>query len=111
VDSVLEKMKNHILAEVKKREEEEKQKQEEEKQQEVENLTLDEFEPILEDVSFNESEEIPFYEPNEYGIMPDPFADEELLTEKTYHIKATAEEHEKIKRFLFNLDVAVGIDE
>lgn len=110
IDSVLGKLKNHVLSEVKKREEIERKKQEEsqkreEKQQKIEDVTTEEFEPIEEDVSFDESEEIPFSD----GLMPDPFAEGEKII--SYSITASEDKHNEIKQFLSNLGVVVRTDE
>lgn len=110
VGSVLEKMRNHILAEVKKREEEERRKQEEaQRQEELKESKQKDFDPlasfIQEDVTFEEPEEIPFSD----DLMPDPFADEESTV--NYRIIASEEKHNKIKRFLSELGVVVRTDE
>lgn len=104
IDTVLEKMKNHVLSEVKKREEESLKRDEELKKQE-ERLTSEEFEPIQEDVSFDEPEEIPFYD----DLMPDPFADEERKV--SYIVTANDRQHDKLVEVLFNLGVEWTADE
>lgn len=122
VDSVLEKMKNHILAEVKKREEEEKRKleelkkQEEEKEkeeklnnfkreQELEQHADYDMNKNFEDVSFDEPEEIPFSD----DFMPDPFADEERKV--SYIVTANDQQHDKLVEVLFNLGVEWSTNE
>lgn len=111
VDTVLETIKDHVLSEVKKREEEEERRRQEELEKEKG------IHPVIEETfeeSFDKEPQGDFATPAtemDSGLMPDPFVENEPNETITYEVSATKEEHDKIKRFLFNLDVAVKIND
>jgi len=101
IDTVLEKMKNHVLAVVKRREEERKQKEIKEVEKETDNGELEYVPPFL-NVDFEEDKQ------DDNNLMPDPFLiDKEVI----YRIIGTDDDHKRIMKFLFDLDVAVSTDE